>query len=101
MRKQLLLYIMMTLSIQGLSAFDNRKFFNLKSQEAQKSEASQWAFFEQTFIIDLHAEKQAIWNYIHTALPASIALFAGYQYLTPENPANYVPKPIKTETTTD
>jgi len=80
MKKQILLYTMITLTIQGLSAFDNRKFFNIKTEEAQKSEVSQWAFIEQTFMIDAYTQKQVIWDHIYTSLPAAFALFAGYKY---------------------
>ncbi len=100
-RKKLLLCAIITLTMQSLCAFDGRKFFNLKSETAQKTETSQWAFLEQTFIFNVHVEKQAIWNHIHTALPAVIALFAGYKYLTPQAPSNYQPKALKTTITTD
>ena len=95
-RKQLLLCAMMALTVQGLCAFDNRKFFNVKSDNAQKTEVSQWAFLEQTFIIDTHAEKQAIWNHIYTALPAAFALFSGYKYWNLVNaPKDTTPKETK------
>lgn len=74
MKKQLYLLACITMSINSLIAFDNKKMLNFKDSE------SQFMFLEKNFITDVYAEKNAILTHMKAFVPAACAAMAGYKY---------------------